>query len=325
MADGAALGTGDVSGMAAAFGQSGLVSIQDILGTLPDAPVATTRERTWRGVTIDIHARQPGYAIRSPAHDHHLLCYCASGGGRLVQARDGVVHDSVISAGMSLLMPAGFDSTWQGDAAASARIRIPTALVDAAAEQIGHRSATRFEIRNIFEVRDATLERIAQVFMAELDRPPHDAQLLIADTMASALAGHLLRSYNAFELPECGTLPVLERADLARLTAYVEANLDKSIGLVELASLVNVSRFHFTRLFKRSTGMTAIGFVEQCRIRRAKALIAESHMPLADIAFMTGFADQSHFTRRFHRHVGCTPAAFARETGRRRPGRRRAE
>jgi AraC family transcriptional regulator len=86
--------------------------------------------------------------------------------------------------------------------------------------------------------------------------------------------------------------------------------------------VVNVSRFHFTRLFKRSTGLTAISFVEQCRIRRAQALISETDLPLAHIALMTGFADQSHFTRRFHRHVGCTPAAFAREQSRRRSARR---
>lgn len=64
--------------------------------------------------------------------------------------------------------------------------------------------------------------------------------------------------------------------------------------------------------------MTAIGFVEQCRIRRAQSLIMETAIPLAEVALMTGFADQSHFTRRFHRHVGRTPAAFAREHGRRR-------
>ncbi len=85
-----------------------------------------------------------------------------------------------------------------------------------------------------------------------------------------------------------------------------------------LAAVVNVSRFHFARLFRRSTGMPPIAFVEQCRIRRAQTLIVETDLPLSDIALVIGFADQSHFTRRFHRHVGCAPAQFAREHGRRR-------
>jgi len=110
--------------------------------------------------------------------------------------------------------------------------------------------------------------------------------------------------------------------ELARLSAYIEDNIEHPIGLAELADLVSVSRFHFARLFKRSTGTTAIAYVERCRIRRAQELIMETDFPLAQVALMAGFSDQSHFTRRFRRHVGCTPALFARDQGRRRAARR---
>jgi AraC family transcriptional regulator len=170
----------------------------------------------------------------------------------------------------------------------------------------------------VFETRDPVIAHMAQILIDELDRKPHPAQTLVVDHVSYALAAHLLRSYNAFEPVVPEALPALSRVEMARLTQYIEDNLDGPIGLVELSGIVNVSRFHFTRLFKRSTGMTAISFVELCRIRRAQSLILETAMPLSHIALMTGFADQSHFTRRFHRHVGCTPAAFAREHGRRR-------
>ncbi len=109
-------------------------------------------------------------------------------------------------------------------------------------------------------------------------------------------------------------MPSLGRSELARLTEFIEDQYRPNHRLAELAAIVNVSRFHFTRLFKRSTGMTAISYVEQCRIRRAQSLILETDLPLAEVALLTGFADQSHFTRRFHRRIGCTPAAFARNT-----------
>ncbi len=73
-------------------------------------------------------------------------------------------------------------------------------------------------------------------------------------------------------------MPPLGRLELARLTEFIEDNIDRTIGLAELAEIVNVSRFHFTRLFKRSTGMTAISFVEQCRLRsRAGADFGNGH------------------------------------------------
>lgn len=297
-----------------------LVTIDEIVHVLSHRPTATTRARDWAGVTVDMYAPLPNISERYPALDHHLICYCPTGNARLVQGRDGKVHESLISPGVSMLMPAGYDSLWEGHASATARLRIPTALIAAAGEQLGPRSASQFEIRNVFTTRDVVIGHIAQILTAELERKPHPAQALIVDCISTALAAHLLRSYNAFEPLLARELRALSRAEIARLTEYIEDNLDHSIGLAELAAVVNVSRFHFTRLFKRSMGVTAIGYVEQCRIRRAQALILETPIPLAEIALMTGFADQSHFTRRFHRHVGCTPAAFAREHGRRRAG-----
>jgi len=299
-----------------------LVSIDEIVDVLSHRYIATTRERGWSGVTVDIYRPLVDVSERYPALDHHLICYCPSGSARLVQGRDGVIHESLITTGISMLMPAGYDSLWEGNASATARLRIPTSLIASAGEQIGHRATAQVEIRNIFETRDTVIERVAQILVAELDRKPHPVQALIVDQVSTALAGHLLRAYNAFEPVEQYDLPPLGKFELARLTEFIEDNLDRTIGLAELAEIVNVSRFHFARLFKRSTGMTAIGFVEQRRIRRAQSLIQETSLPLVEIALMTGFADQSHFTKRFQRHVGCTPAAFAREQGRRRSARR---
>ncbi len=223
---------------------------------------------------------------------------------------------------MILLMPAGHDATWEGDMTATTRVRVLPEHLQLAAEQIGRCATSQVELRNIFQKRDPTIEKIVLMFMAEMEHRPHPAQRLLTDALSCALAAHLLHCYNAFEAMEPVQPPPLGKIELAKLTEYIEDNIDRSIGLAELAAVVNVSRFHFSRLFKRSTGETAIAFVEQCRIRRSQTLIAETDAPLAEVALMTGFADQSHFTRRFHRMVGSTPAQFAREQGRRRSARR---
>lgn len=299
-----------------------LISIDDIVDVPLLRPTATTRERGWSGVTVDLYRPRLNRSESYPGLDHHVISYFPSGAARMIQKRAGVVHDSVMSTGASLLMPAGLASTWEGDSAATARLRIPISLVDSAGEQLGRRCATRFEIRNVFEMRDPVIERVAVTLLAEMERKPHPAQALIVDGLSCALAAHLLRSYNTFDAPEPCEAPPLGRLDIARIDEFIEDNIERPISLAELAAVVNVSRFHFARIFKRSTGKTAIGYVEQCRIQRAKALIAGSDTPLAEIALMTGFADQSHFTRRFHKHTGCTPAAYGRDQGRRRFGRR---
>jgi AraC family transcriptional regulator len=300
-----------------------LLSIEEILHARPQQPIATTRHRGWNGVTVDVHRPYFKCAEGYAGLDHHLVCYSPAGSARLIQCRAGVVHDSVISPGITLIMPAGYDSTWEGDSGVSARLRVPTSLVASAAEQLG-RCETQVEIRNVFHVRDLVIERLAQTVLGEMDMRAHPVQGLIIESMSTALAAHLLRRYNVFEVIEERQERSLGKRELARLTEFIEDHLDRTISLAELAAVVNVSRFHFSRLFKRSTGITAINFVEQCRIRRAQSLISETDLSLSEVALRTGFADQSHFTRRFHRHVGCTPAVFAREQGRRRTARRSA-
>lgn len=294
-----------------------LISIEQILHARPQQPVASTRDRGWRGVTVDVHRPYFDCCERYAGLDHHLIGYCPTGTARLVQTRDGVVHDGVITAGTSYIMPSGCDSTWEGDSGHSVRIRVPPALTSAAAEQLSNRVG-RVEIRNVFGVLDPVLERLAQSFLVEIDMRAHAAQTLIVDSLSTALVAHLIRSYNVFDAHDYPKDRSLGKVELTRLTQYIEANLDQPICLDDLATIVNVSRFHFSRLFKRTVGITALDFVERCRIRRAQMLIADTSLPLAQIALMTGFADQSHFTRRFHRHVGCTPAAYAREKGHRR-------
>ncbi|WP_260858216.1 helix-turn-helix domain-containing protein [Paraburkholderia sp. BCC1885] len=301
-----------------------LISIDEILNARPQQPIATTRARGWTGVTVDLHRPYLGCAESYAGLDHHLVCYCPSGSAKLVQSRAGAVHTGVITAGTSYIMPAGHDSAWEGDSGLSARLRIPTSLINSAAEQLGRRTG-HVEIRNVFQVRDSVIERLAQTLLLEMDRKAHPVQTLIVDAVSTALVAHMLRSYNAFEVVECTNERSLGKVEIARLTEFIEDNLDRTISLEDLASVVNVSRFHFSRLFKRSIGSTAISFVEQCRIRRAQALITDTDLPLAEIALTVGFVDQSHFTRRFHRHVGCTPAVFAREQGRRRSGLRSAQ
>lgn len=298
--------------------QPRLVSIDEIVDIKRRRPAATSRARGWNNVTVDLYPPLANCAASYPPLDHHLISYCSKGSARLIQKRNGVVHSGTMSAGMSLLMPEGCESTWEGATASTARLRVPSSLVVCASEQVGLRCIPRVELRNVFETRDTTIAQIAQLLIAELDREAHPAQTLIVDQLSLALAAHLLRSYNTLECVAPRDVPTLSKVELSRITSYVHDNLHTSISLSELADLVHISRFHFARLFKQSTGTTAIRFVEQCRIQRAQALIAETNLSLCEIALMTGYADQSHFTRRFHREVGCTPAIFARDQGRRR-------
>ncbi len=293
-------------------------SIASVLSELPDAPVASSRDRGWDGVTLDLHDFTPSYAVALPPRDHHLVCYCPSGRGRMMQRRAGKAHESVIMTGMSIVMPLGHDSIWEGEAARTARLRIPSELVARASEEIGARSPVNVEITNIFQTWDPVIERLARILIEELSNAAHPVQAMIVSSVSCALAAHLLRSYNAFNPKFVDDLAVLSPRKLSEIECYIHEHMEETIGLSELAEIAGVSRFHFARIFKRSTGLTPMAYVERSRVLRAQELIKSAEHRLAEVALAVGFADQSHFTRRFHRLIGCTPAAFAKNYGSRR-------
>jgi AraC-like DNA-binding protein len=90
---------------------------------------------------------------------------------------------------------------------------------------------------------------------------------------------------------------------------YLDAHLAETILLDDLASLVNLSPFHFLRAFRAEMGLPPHAYQTQRRIAQAKALLVQG-WPVAQVAAATGFTDQSHLTKRFKRIVGVAPGQF---------------
>ncbi|MBI1877856.1 MAG: helix-turn-helix transcriptional regulator, partial [Chloroflexi bacterium] len=74
-------------------------------------------------------------------------------------------------------------------------------------------------------------------------------------------------------------------------------------------AISNLSPFHLLRAFRAELGLPPHAYLTQIRIERAKALLAQG-WPVAQVAFETGFADQSHLTKRFKGIVGVAPGQY---------------
>lgn len=106
--------------------------------------------------------------------------------------------------------------------------------------------------------------------------------------------------------------PTLAPWVMRRVAEYLDDHIGDEVCLDDLAKLASVSRFHFARCFRGSTGEAPMAFLRRRRIERAKDLLERGDRPISDIAVEVGFYDQSHFTRHFTRIVGTTPGRFAR-------------
>ena len=100
---------------------------------------------------------------------------------------------------------------------------------------------------------------------------------------------------------------------LRRVLHHLKTNLAEDVPMPALAEIAGLSESYFRRAFKTSTGIAPHQWLVQARCDRAKQLLLENRLRIAEIALDVGFCDQAHFTRAFVRSVGTSPGAWRRE------------
>jgi len=102
----------------------------------------------------------------------------------------------------------------------------------------------------------------------------------------------------------------LPAGTMRRVREYVDVHLSESINLAMLAAVAGLSMHHFAREFKQSFGVTPHHYLTQKRVERAQEMLAQTDLSLSEIAYATGFSDQSHLARHFRHMLGTTPREF---------------
>ncbi len=88
-----------------------------------------------------------------------------------------------------------------------------------------------------------------------------------------------------------------------------------SASIAEIAATVQVHPVHLTRTFRRFFRCTPGEYLRACRLERAAALLVQTRKSLSEIAFESGFADQSHFSKAFARDFRMSPRHYRRHFG----------
>jgi AraC family transcriptional regulator len=160
-----------------------------------------------------------------------------------------------------------------------------------------------------FSGRDETLAYLCFACAEMLSARTLGKSRRVAD-LTRLFATYLAEKYiaAAAEKPDFYSgLPIWQ---LRKVEDYVREHLGEEISVERLAQLVQLSPFHFSRVFKQATAMSPLQFVTRERITYAQQLIRETSRSLIEIALEVGYTSPSSFTKVFRRETGLTPSDY---------------
>ncbi len=262
----------------------------------------------------------PGEVFLSPATHHRISMHVQEDGNKAATSWDieGRQFRGELQRGMIAVVPAGrsLSASWEDTAHGTLNLLVTQEALAEVLEASGLPSAG-IELVPGLHGLDPLLLDAAFRMMAEL-RQQRLGDRLMRDSLKLQMLVHILRRYSSHSsgptvAPSRGARSPHDLA-IRNALDYMRANLDRRLGLDDLAAVAGISRFHFARLFRQAVGRTPMQELMRLRVERARQIIEHdgAWKPMAAIAAECGFADQSHLGRHFKRRLGVTPGGFLR-------------
>ena len=188
-------------------------------------------------------------------------------------------------------------------------------LVEAVNKNIFGRLQMNLAIR--LGATDPLLEQLALAILEALQHPTLATTPAFVDTLAWTFATQLLKAHSTNTEQNQPVFHCYEnfRSNMARVQDFIDRSLGEDLSLEVIASQANMSVCGLKRLFQKHHATSPHQYLLACRISKASRILAETELPISEVALSTGFSSQSHFATAFKKKVGLSPKAYRHESG----------
>lgn len=282
---------------------------------VPGDLVASSRGSSWRDVIAQIFVRRPVQeSLTIPAVPEPLIVWVISGAARVEERMlGGDWKASEVHPGdfflTTALMPC--ELRWKTLEPAPFRVMhlyLGLSLMRRATADVFGDTDPLASLREVSGERDPVLSSLLASLRDEVMRS--SASALLVQGLASSVAVHLVRCY-AGESPTIraphGGLPAFK---IHRALASMHDRMTRELDLSRLAREARLSDAHFSRAFKKSTGLAPSQYLTRMRMERARRLLRETVRSVVDVGLEVGYASPSHFAQVFRREVGVLPSEY---------------
>ncbi|MGD8341279.1 MAG: AraC family transcriptional regulator [Gammaproteobacteria bacterium] len=273
--------------------------------------VLHSEDAGWQSLHAAVFEEAPFHATEPPV-GHAFLIYHIAHPTRVTRQVESEQRESaLIGPRQVCITPGNAETFWRHAGHPEIlQVYLRDAVLRQTCEEICGGDGAGIEIVPRFAISDPLLEQLALAIVAALEDGRTEDTLYV-DTMARMMAAHLARKHStrvAAERPVASD--GLTRQRLNRLLAYIEEHLGDDLTLKRMAVEIELSPFYLARVFKSEIGKSPHQYVIERRIARARALLRDTSLPIADVALTTGFSSQSHLSTWFRRLVGVSPACY---------------
>jgi AraC family transcriptional regulator len=141
----------------------------------------------------------------------------------------------------------------------------------------------------------------------------HVGGTLYLESLATLIVEHVIRHRSNLSGQLKRVPDLLGINTLKTAIAYIQDNLHTDLTLDRIAGTVGLSPYYFAHAFKATTGIPPYQYVLQCRVERAKQLLCNPSLSIAEIAYEVGFGNQSHMTTVFRKTLQVTPHLYRQQ------------
>lgn len=298
----------------AALSPTGLIPPEELPTWVPGRILLASDGLGWRNVALRAY-RYQGQDVIVPAMRDFMLVGYRAGATPMQRRFEGRWRKETLGPGAVSLLTRAQRAYWTwSEPIDVAHVYLSGALVAEVASEVMDCAVKEVRLEDVLRAEDPVMAAAMAAIAGEAEAGALGGPLYV-DSIARGLIVHLLRRYATVETHLPARPGELTPAQRRRIVEFVEANLGEGIDLAEMAGAVGLTPCLFARQFRKSFGAPPYAWVLGRRLDRARRLLAETALPIKEIAYLCGFSDQAHLTRLFRRTHAATPAAFRAASG----------
>lgn len=261
------------------------------------------------GTGIAHWKHEPLHDVVEPMSHHVIMAY--NGSVQRMERRSGrSVAIGTFRRGVVIIIPEGSSSRWDIPKPVDViQLYLPHSTLERVADEAD--TATPIDLLERTAHPDPITSRLL-LSAADVLESNGALDNLFRHQLADLLATRILAAHTGSPTTFQPTMGGLPPKVLLRAIERLRSDSDADVSLAALASDAGLSRFHFCRAFKESTGLSPHAWLRQHRLEQAMNMLRDTDTSVVSVAAALGYASQTAFAAAFRKLTGETPSDWRR-------------